>query len=359
MTSLSELEHLISIRIIQEDAETIYSLLASERDSVFSMEIIPYYALFVQSCQEFMGENFLPESTATEIKDIRNHIKIYAESYGKTKKRIMAVDDLQNEDFKSQLRFWFLKNWNIHLNLGTYWTEDRHIIGNTQQLANFLGIKSLNNNNAGKRRYELGYQIGSFVASIREGFSESLGLPEIQRNNQSVTIKHYFDLNTNRRNTLFNDNSSKELNLLFLHLLCNMNFIKYILRELFAEGNTWIFRVEYIVTYYIFRALKRLKNYCENNSDTTIDGAYIDRLLKIGEPMFQSKFRNCMMHYSLEGKGVLSLQYIEQPFYGMIETCFNGMDYYSYLNNLRELSNKITSYLESRFNFSNIELQDL
>lgn len=358
MTSLSTLEYLISTRIIQEDAEAVYSLLASERNSIFSMEIIPYYALFVQSCQEFMGENFLPESTATEIKDIRNHIKIYAESYGKTKKRIMAVDDLQNEDFKSQLRFQFLKNWNIHLNLGTYWTEDHHIIGNTQQLADFLGIKSLNNN-AGKRQYELGYQIGSFVASVRGGFSKSLGLPEIQRNNKSVTIKHYFDLNTNRRNTLFNDNSSKELNLLFLHLLCNMNFIKYILRGLFAEGNTWIFRVEYIVTYYTLRALQRLKNYCENNSDTAVDRTYIEKLLVIGDSMFQSKFRNCMMHYNLEGQGVLSSQYIEQPFYGMVETCFNGMDYYTYLEKIRELSDEIIAVLENRFDFSKIILQEL
>ena len=60
MSELSELERLISIRIIQEDAEVIYSLLKTERNSIFSMEIIPYYALFVQSCQEYMGENFLP-----------------------------------------------------------------------------------------------------------------------------------------------------------------------------------------------------------------------------------------------------------------------------------------------------------
>ena len=84
---ISELERLISIRIIYEDAETIYSLLSSERDSIFTMEIIPYYALFVQSCQEYLGKNLLPKEIALNIKDIRNHIKAYAESFGKPNER--------------------------------------------------------------------------------------------------------------------------------------------------------------------------------------------------------------------------------------------------------------------------------
>ena len=78
MSKLSEIESLISIRIMQEDTEAIYSLLKTERDSIFSMEVIPYYVLFVHSCQEYMGENFLPESMEKDFKDIRNHIKVYA-----------------------------------------------------------------------------------------------------------------------------------------------------------------------------------------------------------------------------------------------------------------------------------------
>lgn len=136
MNNIPELEKLVSIRIIQEDAEAIYSLLSSERDSIFAIEIIPYYALFVQSCQEYMGENYLPEEAALRIKNIRNHIKSYSESFGKTKRKVASVDQAQDTRFKSQLRFNFLKAWNIHLNLGTYWTEDHHIIGNTQQLFN-------------------------------------------------------------------------------------------------------------------------------------------------------------------------------------------------------------------------------
>ena len=82
MDNISELERLISIRIMQEDTEAIFSLLSTERDSVFAMEIIPYYALFVQSCHEYMGDNFLPDEIALNIKDISNHIKSYYDYFG-------------------------------------------------------------------------------------------------------------------------------------------------------------------------------------------------------------------------------------------------------------------------------------
>ena len=45
--------------------------------------------------------------------------------------------------FKEQLKFEFLKKINIHLNLGTYWTDDKKVIGNTQQLADFLAVESM------------------------------------------------------------------------------------------------------------------------------------------------------------------------------------------------------------------------
>ena len=359
MDDISEIERLISVRIMQEDAEAIFSLMSTERDSVFAMEIIPYYALFVQSCQEYMGDNFLPEEIAMNIKDIRNHIKSYSDSFGKSKRKIASIDQEQDESFKSQLRFDFLKSWNIHLNLGTYWTEDHHIIGNTQQLAAFLDAKNLSDPHVGEKPYELGYQIGSFVSSVRSGLSASLEPPIVDRVASAITIKSYYDINTNKYNAFFVYNASKELNLFYLHLLCNMNFVKHILRTLFPDGNTWVFRVEYVVTYYTFRALLRLKNYCENNADIVADTKEIDEILSKGNDLFQSRFRNCMMHYNLQDQGVLSIEHIEKPFFGIIETCFEGMDYQTYLSSLHKMSNRIILFLEKHFNCSSIELKQL
>lgn len=359
MEKISELERAISIRIIQEDAEAIFSLLSSERDSIFSMEIIPYYALFVQSCQEYMGENFLPEEIALNIKDIRNHIKMYGEAFGKSKKKISSVDCEQDTEFKSQLRFDFLKSWNVHLNLGTYWTEDHHVIGNTQQLAAFLDLKAQSSPEAGKKQYELAYQISSFVSSVRNGLAEVLSPPVINRAATAIEIKKYYDINTNKRNPFFIENGPKELNLFFLHLLCNMNFVKYVLRQLFSDGNIWTFRVEYVVTYYTLRALQRLKNYCENNEDISINTSEISEIENVANPFFQSKFRNCMMHYNLLNQDVLSYEHIEKPLFGIVENCFEGMDYRTYLSHLHKISDRVIVYLEKYFDCDNIELKQL
>lgn len=82
-----------------------------------------------------------------------------------------------------------------------------------------------------------------------------------------------------------------------------MNFVKHILRPLFQDGNIWIFRIEYIVSYYTLRALERLKNYCENNKDIIVENEKIYDILKCGELLFTTKLRNCMMHYNLENAG--------------------------------------------------------
>lgn len=359
MSELTEFERLISIRIMQEDAESIYSLLQTERDSIFSMEIIPYYALFVQSCQEYIGENFLPESIAKDLKDIRNHIKRYADGFGKTKKRVASVDDAQDRDFKEHLRFEFLKKINIHLNLGTYWTDDRQVIGNTQQLADFLAVESMFDPKIKEKNYQMGYQISSLVSSIRDGFAGSLSYPIIERKYTSTTINYYCDINTNKNNNLFSKELSKELNLFYLHLLCNMNFVKHILKPLFVDGNTWAFRVEYIVSYYTLRALERFKNYCESNKDICVETKNIFGILNEGEKIFKTQLRNCMMHYNLENAGVITFENIDKPFYGIIENCFDGMSYQDYLVALHSLSDKIINYLETQFDFSNVKLEKL
>lgn len=351
-----ELEHAITVRIIQEDAETIYSLLKSERNPIFGMEIIPYYALFVQSFQEYVGETLVSNEIAPRIKDIRNHIKNYTDSFGKSKRKISKTDDIQDAEFKSQLRFDFMKSWNIHLNLGTYWTSDGYIVGNTQQIADYLDITTFDKT-VGKRQFDLAYQISSFVSSVRSGMEEKLSPPNMQRKHYSVDIPCYFDLNTRRNSKFFTENNSKDLNLFYLHLLCNMNFVKHILRWLLPDENTWLFRIEYIVTYYAYRALERLKNYCENNKDIHIDIKSVDQILIGGVSLFESKFRNCMMHYDLQNHDVLSAEYIECHFYGLVETCFNGISYHEYMCNLRKMSDSIINFLERQINTSAARLE--
>lgn len=354
--SLYEIEKEVTVRIIQEDMESIYSLMLTEKDPIFSMASIPYYELFVQACQEYMEIVYLPEMEAKRVKDIRNYIKSYGEKFGKTKRKIQDIDDSQDRQFRDMLKFDFMKQMNKHLNLGTYWIDEKHIVGSTQMYADFLEIENLLDPQSTELQLELSYQIGSFVSEVKKGFINCIYQPVVERKEQSIKIGYYADLNTNVGNQFFLENSSKELNLFFLHLLCNMNFVKYILRKLFVDDNKWVFRVEYIVTYYTYRALQRLKNYCENNGDIKFDFETASDIFIKGEILFQSNLRNCMMHYGLENRNVLSYKYIQKDFFGIIETCFAGVDYQTYINNLRELSDMIILFLEGRFDMTKIKI---
>ena len=306
-----------------------------------------------------MGENFLPESMGTDFKDIRNHIKAYAERFSKSQRRVLAVDDTQNEDFKEQLRFEFLKSRNIHLNLGSYWTDTGQIVGNTQQLADFLSVSSMFDPELKEKFVRIGRQIRSFVASVHDGFSNSKEYPLVERKQSGIKINYYYDINTNKNNELLSSSMPKELNLFFLHLLCNMNFVKHILRPLFVDGNTWIFRIEYIVSYYTLRALERYKNYCENNCHIFLYMEEVMDILACGEKLFQTKLRNCMMHYNLENAGVITSENIDKPLYGIIESCFDGMSYQKYTVSLHNLSDMIIEYLEKQFDFTGVRLKEL
>ena len=90
-----------------------------------------------------------------------------------------------------------MKKINIHLNLGTYWTEERQVIGNTQQIADFLSVESMSDPKLKGKNYQMGYQIGSFVASFRNGLADSLSYPIIERENKTISINYYCDINTN------------------------------------------------------------------------------------------------------------------------------------------------------------------
>ena len=269
------------------------------------------------------------------------------------------MDDTQNEDFKEQLRFEFLKTVNVHLNLGSYWTDTGHIIGNTQQLAGFLSVSSMFDPALKDKSYQMGNQISSFVSSVRNGFSTSLEYPRIERGQSSIKINYYYDINTNKNNELLSQSVPKELNLFFLHLLCNMNFVKHILRPLFTDENAWIFRIEYVTSYYTLRALERFKYFCEFNGCAFVDMTGIIELLAQKEKLFQTKLRNCMMHYNLENAGVITIENVDKPFYGIIENCFDGMSYQDYTISLNNLSNMIIGFLENQFDFANVSLKKL
>lgn len=358
MDDFANIERFITIRLIQEDTESIYSLLKSERDPIFIICAIPYYALFVESCEEYIKSNVFDEDTAKKLKFIRNNIKAYADRFGRTIRRIADVDEKQDSIFRNQLRFKFMQDWNFHYNLGTYWTSDKNIIGNTQMLSDILGIEDPYTPGLGESQVNFARQISSYVTSIRDGFAESLPSVVVSRKSYGVRIPYYCDFNTNKKTIIRKIELPKEIQLLFLHLLCSLNFVRYVLADMFMSENTWFFRITYITTYYAYYALTKLNNHICNNADDCIGIFPIDNLLEEGKHLFLSDFRNCMMHYDLQKRGVLSPGNLDKPLFGLVDNCFPGQNYESYLLQLGTYRNKVCTYLEQYFDFSEIDLKE-
>ena len=68
--------------------------------------------------------------------------------------------------------------------------------------------------------------------------------------------------------------------------------------------------------------------------------------------LFDSSFRSCMIHYGFYNKGICAVKdehLVEKPFFGLIESCFEGIsaeDYQQSLDNkIFRLSNTIEKVL--------------
>ncbi len=145
-----------SKQLIEKDGKTLTNLGISVKDGVFMLSLLPYFALYCRSAQEFFGEEIIDDDIDKQINDLRNGLKIYSGRYIKSKDATLNSDEQQNNVFKNMLRFNFMQDWNIHYNLGVYIDRGGHIIGDTQFLNYFLNIPSVNVEEEKKRAYEIG-----------------------------------------------------------------------------------------------------------------------------------------------------------------------------------------------------------
>lgn len=350
-----------TVLLIQNDCETLKKIILNIHDPIFCMEIIPYLALFCRSFQEYCNMDLINKDVDSEIYDIRNSIKIYGERYGKSKKEFLESDRKQDDEFRDGLRFDFAKNLNIHFNLGIYFDENKRIVGNTQLIANTLNMHGLTKRERQEKSFNLGCHLASIIGSVSNGLADSLPVPNIILK-ENIPVFYYDDFNTNR-NAFFNPIFSKDINLLMLHILSSINFVKYVLTPLLVEENVWIFRINYIVIYHAYLGLKKMKMHIENNYTDAIEMiSRLNSILEYGETLFLSKFRNCMMHYDLKNNGVFVItedNFDEKKLlYGLIEECFNGEIYKSYFEKIIDMGEQIENFITQQFNFDIVSLKN-
>ena len=339
----------LSLLQIKYDCETVYGLSKSlQQDGVTDFAIIPYFTLTAANILEMLSlyDIKIEIPYSTRIKDIRMKLKIFENKYNKSKRMLLAIDYLQNEIFKNQLTFPFMKDWNIHYNLGIYTNKDKIVVGNTQynyyllQDNRFLK-KSLNEiaatyeispNNFNLNEYveiecyQYAYICGQLINSIRSEL-ENFDTPVTINSNKNIVNFYYADYNTNRKSALLPQGENGKATFLYLlHTLSTMNFLLYVLNDYEKDDYGWWLKINYIVYYYSIHKLTDLHEHFEQNKLMTQNISDYLNEMGIKNPKFMnSTFRNCMMHSSLadkNGKSIISSSNLDRkkPLFGLVET---------------------------------------
>jgi len=124
-------------QIIYDDSKTLLSLIHNiSMNPIVAAQIMPFMSLFCAEAFAFCENHdialSIPSAVGISANDIRMKLKLFEDKYSKTKKIVSNCDYLQDYIFRNQLRFGFMKNWNIHYNLGVFFDSDDNIVGNSQ-----------------------------------------------------------------------------------------------------------------------------------------------------------------------------------------------------------------------------------
>ncbi len=340
-------------RLIGLDGQTIESLvLYAPYKAIVTVLLLPFVGVYCFEAQEFFGKHLMNDSGDTKITDLRNAIKIFAGKYNKTEKAFLKSDGEQDDYFRELLKSDFVKSKNIHYNLGVYFNEEGHIIGDTQLINYYFSSVEITADNIGTTAFEVGRNLGTTVDRIMKLANQK---NRANRKNIIQNIKiGYIDFNTDRADSIFVHSDNKGLNLLFLHILGMIGTCKYLLRVI-CSNSTWVIRCEYIISHSVWSVLKVVENHYKFDNCSEVDFGDLARLVEEGRSLLPSEFRNCMMHYDLVHDDVA---YIKEEFYrpdirfyGLVESIFNGMTIDNYLEELRRYMDKVENYLCSWFNF--------
>lgn len=369
-----------SFMLIYYDCKTIISLFnAIKENSIAGIALIPYMSLFCWEALNFFekkGIDFKPkEKDIFTLADVRLKLKIFENKYSKAKNMVLNCDYLQDYIFKNKLKFNFMRDWNIHYNLGIIFNAEKDIVGNSQygyyvfQDSKLLKrkieyVKSLIDTSNIKYDYApeeyLGYgrYVGQIIGSFLSCFKE-LNIVDIDiTTNKLNTEMFYKDFNSNK---LYKNEDDKIIALYLLHILTFINCTIKLLGKCEKDDNGWWLRIYYIAYYYAIERLEDIKNHLVNNE---IDNSEFSKLLAkidFNSRFMNSDFRNCMMHYGLinkENKFLIEEQKfnLDIPMMGLVESCFDNLNYFELKRIIKEELENISRIIESILNINKSNL---
>lgn len=330
------------ITIIKRDFDLLRKLILNITNDV-QMQMVPYSALFCYEALTYLKKHApsvdIEQTSKYSIKDIRKKAKFFDLSVNKLVQSVNNVDTMQNIYFTNLMRYPQLGYWNLHTNLGIYYDNDKHIVGNTHYAYYmFQDEKSISKPQVemngleleGKELQAFGYDMGVIIGSISSALSETSDFMEsdvLPKRNEYLSQ----DFNTNRCTTIGNE-KYKSVRLFLLHVLSSIGFIMYCLKNKIIRDTGLLLRLEYITYHYALKRIDGILKYCKMNPYEISDSNLIQMLESIdctnSNNLRKTAFRNCMMHFELKDKDGNSLISEEKlnlavPFCGLVETQFN------------------------------------
>lgn len=333
---------LAEISIIKRDFDLLRKLIPNLTNDV-QTQMIPYTALFCYEAMAYLKKHDpsieIKQTSRYSIKDIRQKAKFFDLSVNKLIQSVNNVDAMQNEYFVNLMKYPQLGYWNLHTNLGIYYDDNKHIVGNTHYAYYiFQDEKSISKPQMemngleleGKELQAFGYDLGIIIGNISSALSETSDFMESDVIPKGTEFL-YQDFNTNRCITNGND-KYKSVRLFLLHILSSIGFVLYCLKQKIIRDTGLLLRLEYITYHYALKRIDGILKYCNSNNSGISDCNLIKMLQNIdcsnSNGLRNTDFRNCMMHFELKDKDGNSLISEDKfnlaiPFCGLVETKFD------------------------------------
>ena len=346
-------EHLSILQMCYDSNELINIMQKLNHDSILSVFLVPYYSLF---CIEALNtlKNYDINITSDyncpyNQKIIRAKLKCFEEKYNKSINVVRNCDFIQDYIFSSKLKCNLQKKLNMYYNIGIF-VYDNKIIGNSQYIYYiFQDSKALKKVNLSLSNIQFELipselkEYGSYCSNIISKITIIT--------NEVFKIKPTFDINSLKPEIFYKDLNTNKLfkkelkleNLYLLHILSNINYVYYVLKQ-YERNNGWWIKLYYITYYYSLRRILNLTDYLKKNNIERNKIDILENLYSSTNKYINSNFRNCVMHYDFSTN--INEEYfdINKPLFGLIESSFNNINYYTFKNEIltfiKEISDK-------------------
>lgn len=353
----------LSLQLVKNDFEIIKKIVENNLDSKYGPIIVlflqPFLSLSCVEALDFLSEKNISldikNNSSYSVEMIRNKIKISMKRINKIYKYIAETDLDMDLEFRNKVRYEIIKNNQLYYNIGLYSDENGNFICDTQYLWSIIkqdeeaeAVISIVDINNSMRL--LGVYQGECTKNITE-LLKKFTITEISETKMVETQLFFKDTHTERMGKVVG--LDKTQTLFLLNTLSSLNGVRYLLSNTLPFENTYLFRIKYITVYYAFFRLKKFVNKIQIEKIELIPEmkVLINILEKIEkEAYFDMTFRNCMMHYNLKQDGVSAIdrELLNQniPFYGLVESCFNGKSYNEHNIAITDVLNELSDCLE-------------